>query len=413
MHNALYLDTARLGQMTPRACRASVDYTRFAGEYGGSLYLTQLLKEGHAAWPMGLRSRFPGLMDWKGIGPFQQRLLELVQARPSTRVVVASRTAFLMATAARLLFGPCRNVLITDLTWPSYEWLLRNEQRSAARRVTKVSLRKLLFEGDFSRSTIVEFIESEYRRNQCDGLLLPAVDCLGVRLPVSKIVERIRNVAELRFAVIDGAQAVNHVPIDLDIGCSDFLIAGCHKWLGAFNPMGIAFIGNPETAGYIRDSIDRWRVGPESDPLLAFTHELQTSETNNYGETVSVASLFTANAAVEEALHCQQSDYNEIIESNVRSIIDVSQRHAWRPLSAGKELSTRILLLQSPFHSDRASDCDSLRSRFQSKGIVLTTYPGGFVRISIPSQAISSDDLETLESVLRVSTERRGAVTQG
>ena len=74
MHKPLYLDTARLGQMSPRACRASIDFSRFAAEYGCDLYLSQLLMHGFERWPKWLRDSFPGLSDWQGVSGLKNRL---------------------------------------------------------------------------------------------------------------------------------------------------------------------------------------------------------------------------------------------------------------------------------------------------------------------------------------------------
>ena len=67
----------------------------------------------------------------------------------------------------------------------------------------------------------------------CDGLFLPAVSNLGIRLPIRELVQAIGRRAELRFVVIDGAQALAHVPLELNRDYGDLLLAGCHKWLRA------------------------------------------------------------------------------------------------------------------------------------------------------------------------------------
>ena len=72
MSELLYLDTARLGQMSPSARRASVDFARFASEYGCSLYLNQFLENGFDAWPAALRDQFPGLQNWHGVTPLKE-----------------------------------------------------------------------------------------------------------------------------------------------------------------------------------------------------------------------------------------------------------------------------------------------------------------------------------------------------
>ena len=67
MPKLLYLDKARLGQMSPGARRASFDFSRFASEFGCSLYLSDFLKEGFEAWPGELREQFQNLSGWQGV----------------------------------------------------------------------------------------------------------------------------------------------------------------------------------------------------------------------------------------------------------------------------------------------------------------------------------------------------------
>ena len=55
-----------------------------------------------------------------------------------------------MRFAARLLFGPCRNVLITDLTWPAYRKILVRQARRSGNRLTLVKIRRDIFHaGEF------------------------------------------------------------------------------------------------------------------------------------------------------------------------------------------------------------------------------------------------------------------------
>ncbi len=85
MPDPLYLDTARLGQMSPRACRASVDFARFASEQGCSLYLSRFLAEGSTAWPDALSQRYSGLADWQGVAQLKRRLKAIVEQMMQVR----------------------------------------------------------------------------------------------------------------------------------------------------------------------------------------------------------------------------------------------------------------------------------------------------------------------------------------
>ena len=397
MRKLLYLDTARLGQMSPRARRASVGFARFASEYGCSLYLNEFLLDGFDAWPQSLREDFAELADWKGVPSLKRRLCHLAQGRAETKVLVAARSASLMKLGARLLYGPCRNVLITDLTWGPYERILRREQSKGDRRVTKLALRRELFRCQPAAAEIVERIAAAFCENQCDGLFLPLVDCFGVQLPVARIVERIRTESELRFVVVDGAQAINHVPLRLASDYSDFLLAGCHKWLQSFTPMGVGFFGRPRTVDYIQSSLARWQKrGIVDDPLLAFSGELESKSMGRFGESVAVSPLITSNAAVTDAI--EQQCHDDVIANNSRIIESVATRDkGWSRISAGSDVSSRIMMLRARQTQQQALPPDTLRRRFHAHGISVSTYPRGRARLSVPASPLCSDDIRRLE----------------
>ena len=394
MDPSLYLDTARLGQMSPSAFRASVDFARFACEHGCSLYFSELLIGGFSAWPAALRDRYPDLGDWHGVGSLAKRLRVLAQARADSHVVLASRSATLMQFAARLLIGPCRNVLLTDLTWPAYEHIFQQQRRSASCGVTKLALRSSILRDRLPASEVVDRIVDGFVAQGCDGLFLPLVDNLGVRLPVEEIVKRIRSVAELRFVAVDGAQAIGHVPLSLDQNYCDVLIAGCHKWLSAFNPMGFAFFGHPRTSSYVQSSLDRWTGSGElDDPLLSFSREVTSGAVRPFGETVSVAPLFSASGAVSDA---GQRHESVAPQTNLELINQVAAGTGWRMLSPHAELQSKVVILEAP--NRRHYPPEQLRRHFVSQGVALTAYDGGLIRISLPGYSLEQNQLDRLHS---------------
>jgi hypothetical protein len=310
-----------------------------------------------------------------------------------------------MQFAARLLVGPCRNVLLTDLTWPAYEQILQQQRRSAACGVSKLDLRRCILRDQLTAAEIVERVVKHFVAQGCDGIFLPLVDNLGIRLPVEAIVKRIRTVAELRFVAVDGAQALGHVPLLLDHDYCDLLIAGCHKWLGAFNPLGLAFFGHPRTASYIQSSLERWtNSGELDDPLLSFSREITSGVDRPFGETVSLVPLFSASGAVSDAIERQESVAPQI---NLELIGQMGMATGWRMLSPQAEMQSKVVLLESSHFSSYSPDI--VRSYFSTRGISLTAYSNGLVRISIPNTALNdlqADQLRfafTEHSTLEVS----------
>lgn len=399
MLEPLYLDTARLGQMSPRACRASVDFARLASEQGCSLYFSQFLSGGTSAWPDSLTRRYPELGEWQGIQAFSQRLKSIAGAAPSSDVVFAARSAELMRFAAHLLIGPCRNVLLTDLTWPAYERVFETEQRGSACRCTRLSLRHKILRERLSAEEVIEQIAHAYVVNNCDGLFLPLVDNLGVQLPIRRIVDRLRQEAVVRFVVVDGAQAIGHIPLNLADGYCDLLIAGCHKWLRAFSPLGLAFFGRPGSQSYIRDSLFRWvDAGRIDDPMLGFAREICDGTPKQYGETVQVGPLFTANAAIMDAL---EQGFPLNVVRNRAALNEVAESSGWRPIVPDDGLSSNILLFEQRNGQESCQSHEQLRYQFLVAGVALSTYQSGLIRVSLPHSIMHQSDLDRLELAFR------------
>ena len=268
-----------MGQMSPLACDASIDFARFANEHGCTLYFWEFLKQGFQALPDNLQQRFAGLKHWNGVGSLKHDLRRLASTGPNNEVLLAGRSATLMHFGAKLFTGPCRNVLVTDNCWPSYRHIMEREFQRSDCRITTIAIRRKVFRENIDADALAELLTREFQRQRCDGLFLPLVDNLGVRMPVEQIVNRIRETCELRFVAIDGAQAIGHVPLDLDRNYCDLFIAGTHKWLRAFHGMGIGFAPNPGSQSYITNSLKRWQEdGSLNDPLLAFSKELECNQ---------------------------------------------------------------------------------------------------------------------------------------
>ena len=53
MPDLLYLDTARLGRMSPSAQLSQIEFVRMSGEFGGSLYFERFLEHGSNELPFG------------------------------------------------------------------------------------------------------------------------------------------------------------------------------------------------------------------------------------------------------------------------------------------------------------------------------------------------------------------------
>lgn len=391
MPDLLYLDTARLGRMSPSAQLSQIEFVRMAGEYGGSLYFEQFLEHGSNELPFS-----PGevLSRWHGIDGLRADLRRLTNASPDSRVLLANRSQELMRLASMLMFGPCRSVLVTDLTWPAYLQTLHQCSGPPTNQITRVNLRELILSKAISKEEVVQHVAEAFHANGCDGLFLPAVDNLGVLFPARECVKSISSTGELRFVVVDGAQALGHVPVDLSDNWCDLFLAGCHKWLRAHQPLGFGYFGCARSCSYIENKLQPLIAADAiDDPLLTMTENLRNGRWASYTETVNLAPLFTCHGALQD-IFSDAFRQGSLTNDSCHSLTELLQselKTQWRVISPHDSMKTQIVLVQSPV-SHSSLPKETLRQQFLQHGIALTTYDGGLIRLSLPHSGISSND---------------------
>lgn len=403
MPTKLYLDTARMGLMSPTAQQAHRDYVAFAGSEGCSSDFDNFLRHGSDANEPEIHSRYPGLSHWHGIAELKRSLQTISRSPPDLRLLLANRSSQLMRLAARLLFRRCSNVLFSDLAWPCYVRILEAERKRTARRVTLAVLRSAILADKACEDELVASIVSEYRRNNCDGLFLTAVNHQGIRLPVLRIIQTITSIRPLCFVVIDGAQDFCHAPSRLDTQYCDFYMAGCHKWLQAYHPMGLGFYVRRRSQSFIETILAEMTTeGSLDDPLLRFSDDLERGTTDAFDETVSLASLFSCRGAVVDAIvRTPASQVFATRLANVETVAEASKNTGWQPLFLHPSLRSGIVLLQAQSSQTRSASPDAIRAAFQHRGIALTAYHDGVIRLSIPHTPWKPYQTDLLRSALR------------
>lgn len=367
--------------MLPAARDAQLDFVRLVAEEPSSLYFEDFLRDGYDAWPATYRERFPGLATWCGVAGLKRTLQKIAGAGGAWSVSLASRSLPLLQHGARRMFRKCHRVLTTDLSWPTYQAAVVAEARRRRREVVPCPLRDSILHGGWTSADVVAFVAAEYARHGCDGLFLPAVDHLGVRMPVARIAEAIKTKARLRFTLVDAAQAFCHVPIDDDLEHADFVVAGSHKWMGAYLPLGMAFA---------RQGDDAWRKyasdqnGPAfPDPLWDFTEQVAAHRRGGATETANVAGLMACSAAVR--CHADRSWRNSVAwHGEANRIEHEAPAGAWRPLDYAADLQSRIRLFRNHARGAGRLAADDVRRQWLAAGYVVTGYDGGIARLSPP-----------------------------
>ncbi len=399
--SVLYLDTARLGQTSPSALQAQIDFSRLTAEQPSSLYTDRFLADGIEVAPSSWRERFSGLRHWQGIDELKRAIKEVANAPASHEVAVASRSTVLMRLAARAMFRVCRNVLATDMSWPAYQDELASASVRANKHLTIHSCREDIFAGHLSSREIISAIAIAYERHGCNGLFLPLVDNLGVRLPVLQIIRAIEGIRKPRFVIIDGAQALGHLPeIDCHDSCDVFL-AGTHKWMRAGSPLGIAVFGRPRSQELLSRCLN-----PTSrtfdDPLARFACSLSGGAMERYSETVNVAPLFACRAAITDVpeQNGQKSQHwlNQLLSRE--DVASMAESVGWYTPPLDVDSRTGILLLKPISRQARSVLNDSMRKCFADCGIAVSTYDDATIRMSMPKRRLVASELLQIETTL-------------
>ena len=386
MRPLLYLDTARLGQTLPAARDAQIDFVRLTAEEPSTLYFEEFLKHGYNAWPDSYQNRFPDLKPWTGVRGLKQSLRRLAGAPNDWNVLFASRSLSLVQLAARSMFQVCRNVLSTDLSWPTYQDTVSKQTLASGGQVTTVPLRDAIFHEGWTADDVTSFLATAFVENRCDGLFLPAVDHLGIRVPIRAIVERIRQTRKIQFVFIDAAQAFCHVSLDDSISVADFIVFGSHKWMRAGQPMGIGLPGNHAAQQLISKTLQSIsNTGSDLDPLLQFSEQLDGGSLNGHSETVNLTPLFSCSAAA--VVHIEHAQINEAtlddhLDSAIRGI-PTSLSH-WSPVLPHDTLRSGISLYARRTSTSQTISVEHTRREWLSHGCVVTAYPNGWVRVSPP-----------------------------
>jgi hypothetical protein len=370
-----------------------------ASEEGGSAYFDRLLSQGISACPSWMGKQYPGLKDWRGISVLKSDLRTLFGVETELPVLLANRSIVLMEFAARLFFPQCRNVLTCDLGWPAYHAILEEVAVRTAGSVTTVSLRDKILTDRATVEEIVQIITHEYVVNRCDGLFLPAISNLGVRFPVERIVNELKGI-ELRFVGIDGAQEFCHMEPQASTEYCDIYLAGCHKWLAGYHPMGVATYGHRRSRDYVNGMLrNLLNAGKLDDPLLRLTDQIEAGTTTKYYETVNLSALFTCQAAVAEISKSQRvSESVHIRYKNRKLVADIVNNSEWETKHLQTDMESGILLAQAKSYSMRKTDPLIIRNSFREAGIGLTSYENGYLRLSMPNTPLPTDELSKLQS---------------
>lgn len=308
----------------------------------------------------------------------------LIGAPTSTSVLFANRSRALAEMAIQLLAVRCRRPLIVDLLWPPYQKLAIAACRSTAASPSIVRLRRQVFHHRIGVEDLIDRLAEHYRRNKCDGLLLPSVSHDGARLPVDEICRRLKDVRPPQLTIADGAQGFAHTDGPEVVSAADIYLASAHKWLRAGLPLGIAIVDGPSIRNQMLGATCGRRSS--SDSLLRLLEELSLGRAKSFGETVNVAPLVTGFGALQDMNNSVASAAKNQTRNRKR-LIECATSHDWQVLTPTAELQSGIVLLRARSLAARRRTPQAISRIFSEHGVAVTCYPSGYVRLSAPSES--------------------------
>ena len=246
MATILYLDTARLGRMCPEARAADHDFASL-GQRRRAARCTLNISCG------GASPAFPNL--WPGATPacpsglastFFKNELKAVLAMPRQRqVFLANRSAQLVRLAARFLCQRRDNILVTDLEWPAYLNILAAECQQPGRQITMVPVRQAIFRDRIAPEDLAGYLAAEFRRDHCDGLFLQCGHLPGSPPAGPGAGPGPGPTPPAAWCGSRWSPGPQPRSPGSGRGLLRPALAGCHKWLRAYHPLGLALCCRP------------------------------------------------------------------------------------------------------------------------------------------------------------------------
>jgi selenocysteine lyase/cysteine desulfurase len=407
----LYLDTARLGLMSPGAQLAARDFARLAGEGVSTLYTQRFLKTGFERLDARLRRQLPGLASWRGLAGLHNSVRQLIRLPADAPIYFGSCSTALLRRTCSILCARCRNVLVADTLWPPYRQILAEECTRQGCRFAVVPIRDDILHGRLTAGEAIGTLTQSYQRHGCDSILLSSISHDGIRFPVTPFLRHLREFGHVKLVVIDGAQELAHAPVDLKSGEIDVYLAGCHKWLGAHMPLGMCCLARPATsAGLAQDFQAADEASSGIDPLSVFLAWMQGRNlTASRSETVNLMPLVTTAAALDDLANSGTTlmESLSLRQTNAELVERLAARLGWVAPTTAPELRCGILLLQSTDRWVRSLKAEDLQARMDAANVTFTTYEDGLIRLSLPNRPLNGREIERIQRVL-VAVKRCG-----
>lgn len=219
-------------------------------------------------------------------------------------------------------------------------------------------------------------------------VLLSHVSCIdGRRLPVADAVALTRRYGGV--SLIDGAQAVGQVPVDLGAIGADFYIGSCHKWLLGPSGVGYIHVRGERLAGFN----PHWL--PDADRAASTAARLGEVGTTNLAQRVGVGAALAQieTVGMGTVAHCRQ------VAQHLRDGL-----RQFRPVRVlGPDDPARTTgLVGFTIHGWSADDCRALVERLYRQQRILIKFQPEHTGLRVSIAAFNTaDEVDALLAALR------------
>ena len=121
------------------------------------------------------------------------------------------------------------------------------------------------------------------------------------------------------------------------------------------------------------------------DPLLHFTEQIDAGDLDGHSETANLTSIFACAGAVSHQLAAQDGvPAAELLLIDQRLEKVPRPTSDWQPRQPNESFRSRIVLFESQVPGSQLACPDAIRRTWLDSGCIVTGYPDGRARVSLP-----------------------------
>ena len=219
-------------------------------------------------------------------------------------------------------------------------------------------------------------------RPQTRALVIPHVDnMVGMVHPLPEIAEAVRAQG-VEYVLVDGAQSVGMIPVDLDASEIDAYAASPHKWLQS--PKGLGFFW---ASAALRASLPRMWYRTAGSAIEGSARQYEDYSTRAWPAVVALGDALAFQASIG---HQEKARRYRALQQHVRERVESEARLRWTsPMEP--ELASLIMAVEVT----GTSAPDLGQALLADSGVVLRSFgpPLNTLRVS-PNLATSEGELD-------------------